>query len=343
MAQTAEVVRIGIVGLGRLGKRHALNLLRSVPGAVLVAAASPMAEEREWAQQDLAGVATYASTTDLLRHEGLDAVWLVTPTSLHAEQIEEALVAGKHVFCEKPLSLTLESCDRVLAQASKHPQQTVMVGFTRRFDAGFMELKRRIDVGELGSVYRLHFESHDPIDPSGFFVKFAPTSGGLFLDCGIHDVDLARWMANGAKPLRVSASGSRQQYPGLAECGDIDTGVGTIEFDNGLIATLFISRTSHRGYEATLWASGTTGAALAGKEIMTPPVIAEHSNLQHRPGLPDFFARFEAAFAEEARAFVNAILKGLPSPLTLADAREATRLAIALREAYETHQVIELG
>jgi myo-inositol 2-dehydrogenase/D-chiro-inositol 1-dehydrogenase len=338
-----EAVRIGIVGLGRLGKRHALNLKASVPGAVVVATASPVEEERRWAQNNLPGAGCYASLESLLQHDGLDAVWLVTPTSLHVEQIEKSLLAGKHVFCEKPLSLTLAECDRVLALAAERPQQTVMIGFTRRFDAAYMELKRRIDAGELGSLYRIHFESHDPIDPSGFFVKFAPTSGGLFLDCGIHDVDLARWLANGSRAVRVSASGSNLQYPGLAECGDIDTGVGTIEFENGLVATMFISRTSHRGYEATLWANGTKGGALAGQGIMAPAVIAEHGNVQHRQGLPDFFARFSDAFLVEARAFVDVIRNGQPSPLTLADAREATRLAIALREACETHRVIELG
>ena len=338
-----KTVNIGIVGLGRLGRRHALNLMASVPGAVLVAAASPVAEEQQWGAENLPGATIYASLGDLLKHDGLDAVWLVTPTSLHVEQIEESLLAGKHIFCEKPLSLTLAECDRVLALAEQRPDQMVMIGFTRRFDAAYMALKQRIDAGELGQVYRVHFESHDPIDPHGFFVKFAPTSGGLFLDCGIHDVDLARWLANGARAVRVSASGSNLQYPGLAECGDIDTGVGTIEFDNGLVATLFISRTSHRGYEATLWASGTEGGALAGKGIAAPAITVEQNNRVAQQGLPDFFARFSDAFLVEAKAFVDAIRQGAPSPLTLADAREATRIAIALREAYEGHCVIDLS
>ncbi len=338
-----ESVRIGIVGLGRLGKRHALNLVASVPGAVLIAAASPLDEERQWAQQNLPGTSVYASLEDLLKHDGLDAVWLVTPTSLHVEHIEKSLLAGKHVFCEKPLSLTLAECDRVLALASQRPRQIVMLGFVRRFDAAYMELKRRIEAGELGAVYRIHSESHDPIDPSGFFIKFAPTSGGLFLDCGIHDVDLARWLAKGARAVRVSASGSRLQYPGLAACGDIDTAVGTIEFENGLIASMFISRTSHRGFESTLWAHGTEGAVLAGKGIIHPALIAERGNLQQQQGLPDFFARFSEAFLVEAKAFVDSIRNDLPSPLTLEDAREATRLALALRDAAESHRTIDLN
>ena len=337
-----DSVCIGIVGLGRLGKRHALNLLCHVPGARLIAAASPVAEEREWARRNLPGATICESLDEVLAMDGVDAVWLVTPTSLHVEQVEKSLLAGKHVFCEKPLSLTLDACDQVIELANKRPEQTVMIGFTRRFDAAYMALKERIDSGDLGGVYRIHFESHDPIDPDGFFVKFAPTSGGLFLDCGIHDVDLALWLAGGARPLRVSASGCNRQYPGLAECGDIDTGVGTIEFDNGLVATMFISRTSHRGYEATIWANGTQGSALAGKSVAASALVTEYGNMQHQGGLPDFFARFSDAFIVEARTFVDAIRRGEPSPLSLKDAREATRLAIALREACEKHRVIDL-
>ena len=337
-----RTVRIGIVGLGRLGKRHALNLNSVVAGVELVAAASPVAEEQAWAREQLAGTAVYDSLEALLAHPGLDAVWLVTPTSIHVEQIERSLLAGVHVFCEKPLSLTVEACDRVLALAAGRPAQKVMIGFTRRFDASYMELKRQIAEGELGKVYRLHFESHDPIDPSGFFVKFAPTSGGLFLDCGIHDVDLACWLAGGAKAVRVSASGSRVQYPDLAACGDIDTGAGTIEFETGLVVTMFISRSSHRGYEAKIWANGTRGGLVAGAGIQAPALSVERDNFAMLPGLPDFFSRFSDAFRVEAQAFVDCIRKDTPSPLSLDDAVTATRLAIALREACEQHRVIEL-
>ena len=342
MDTKARSVRIGIVGLGRLGKRHALNLRAGVAGAEVVAAASPVAGEQAWAREHLAGAAVYDSLDALLRHPDLDAVWLVTPTSVHVEQVEQALLAGKHVFCEKPLSLTTAACGRVLELAAQRPAQKVMIGFNRRFDAAYMELKRQIAAGELGRLYRLHFESHDPIDPSGFFITFAPTSGGLFLDCGIHDVDLACWLAGGAKAVRVSASGSRVQYPDLCACDDIDTGVGTIEFDNGLVATLFISRSSHRGYEAKIWANGTQGGLVAGAGIQSPAVTVERDNRSQQPGLPDFFARFSDAFRIEAQAFVDCVRHDTPSPLSLDDAVTATRLAIALREAYEQHRVIEL-
>ncbi|WP_018151583.1 Gfo/Idh/MocA family oxidoreductase [Leeia oryzae] len=336
----STTVNIGIVGLGRLGKRHAENLASRVPGAKLVAAVSPVETEREWAQAHLGLTSIYATLEELLAHPELDAVWLVTPTSLHAEQIETVLKSGKHVFCEKPLSLDLTTCDRVLALAQNHPAQVAMIGFMRRFDAGYSAAKSRLADGKLGTLYRIHCESHDPIDPDGFFVKFAPTSGGLFLDCCIHDIDLVRWMVDGAKPVKVFANGTRTQYPGLASCNDVDTASATVEFDNGVLASFFVSRTSYRGYEATMDLTGTEGALRVGRNLQAVPLIEESNQQQRINGLPDFFARFNDAFLIEAKAFVDAIQQGKPSPLTLEDAREAAKIAIAMRESLESGQPV---
>ena len=226
-----ENVRVGIVGLGRLGRRHAENLAFRVAGAQLVAAASPIEAERAWAAASLNGVTTYPGLQELLAHPGLDAVWLVTPTSLHADQVIASIAAGKHVFCEKPLALDPSDCDRAVAAAADRPRQVVMVGFMRRFDPVYAEAKRRIDAGELGKVFAVRCVSEDPVDPDGFFVCFAPTSGGIFLDCCIHDIDLVRWMLDGAEtpPSPPQAAASCTQR--LAECGDVDTGSANVTFD----------------------------------------------------------------------------------------------------------------
>jgi myo-inositol 2-dehydrogenase/D-chiro-inositol 1-dehydrogenase len=326
-------VRIGIVGLGRLGRRHAENLALRVPGASLVAAASPIAEERAWAEATLPGIKTYPGLSELLAHPGLDAVWLVTPTSLHADQLILALDAGKHVFCEKPLALETADCDRVVAVAAKRPQQLVMIGFMRRFDPAYAEAKRLIAEGELGDVFSISCRSEDPVDPDGFFVRFAPTSGGIFLDCCIHDIDLVRWMLDGAEVSSVSAAGSRVMYPALGDCGDVDNGFATVTFKGGQVATFHVSRTSHRGYEATMTVSGTRGGLDIGRNVPRRPVTLETGGKRQIEGQVDFFERFGDAFLHEARAFVEAVRTGGPTPSSIADAREATRLACAMREA----------
>src|SRR5450631_318439 len=132
-------LRVGIVGLGRLGRRHAANLAQRVPRAELVAACSPVADELEWASESLGVERVYGNYDALLADTGVDAVFLVTPTSLHAEQIILALEAGKHVFCEKPLSLDLADCQHVAAQSASHPQLKVMVGYGRRFDPSYRD------------------------------------------------------------------------------------------------------------------------------------------------------------------------------------------------------------
>lgn len=326
-------VRIGIVGLGRLGRRHAENLALRVPGASLVAAASPIAEERAWAEATLPGVKTYPGLSELLVHPGLDAVWLVTPTSLHADQVILALEAGKHVFCEKPLALETDDCDRVVAVAAKRPQQLVMIGFMRRFDPAYADAKCLIAEGKLGDVFSISCRSEDPVDPDGFFVRFAPTSGGIFLDCCIHDIDLVRWMLDGAEVSSVSAAGSRVMYPALGDCGDVDNGFATVTFKGGQVATFHVSRTSHRGYEATMTVSGTRGGLDIGRNVPRRPVSLEVGGNRQIEGQVDFFERFGDAFLHEARAFVDAVRTGGPTPSSIADAREATRLACAMREA----------
>jgi myo-inositol 2-dehydrogenase/D-chiro-inositol 1-dehydrogenase len=329
----SDTVRIGIVGLGRLGRRHAENLAFRVDGARLVAAASPVAEERAWAETTLNGVTTYPGLTELLTHPGLDAVWLVTPTSLHADQTIASVRAGKHVFCEKPLALDIADCDRAIAAAAGHPGQVVMVGFMRRFDPAYAEAKRRVDAGELGKVFAIRCVSEDPVDPSGFFVRFAPTSGGIFLDCCIHDIDLVRWMLSGPKPTSVAAVGSRILTPALESCGDVDTASAIVAFEGGAIADFTVTRTSHRGYEASMTVVGSEATLEIGRGIPKIPLTLDSGGGRSVAGQADFFDRFGEAFLHEARAFVDAVRNRGPTPLSLEDAREATRLACAMREA----------
>ena len=329
----SDTVRLGIVGLGRLGRRHAENLASRVAGARLVAAASPIEAERAWAAAALSGATIYAGLEELLAHPGLDAVWLATPTTLHADHVIASLEAGKHVFCEKPLAPDVSDCDRAVAAAARHPDQVAMVGFMRRFDAAYRDAKRRIVAGELGDAFAIRCVAEDPVDPDGFFVRFAPTSGGIFLDCCIHDIDLALWMFDGAEASSITAAGSRIMYPALAECGDVDTGCATVTFKGGQVATFAVSRTSHRGYEASMTIVGTKGALEIGRAVPRIPLTLESGGGRFVGGQVDFFERFGEAFLHEAEAYVAAIRSGGPSPLSLTDAREATRLACAMRGA----------
>lgn len=335
-------VRIGIVGLGRLGRRHAENLAWRVPGAALVAACSPVAEEREWARANLPELALHDDYETLLADKSIDAVWLVTPTSLHPAQIIAALRAGKHVFCEKPLSLDLDECDRVIEESARHPELQVMIGFVRRFDPSYRDAFEKIGKGAIGRPFMVRSQTCDKNDPDGFFVRFAPTSGGLFLDCSVHDIDLARWLLGNPRPKRVFASGTIAIHEGLRECGDIDNGVGICEFEDGRLAVFYASRTMAHGHDTQTEVIGTSGMLSVGHNPRLNRVEIADAGGVRNDCVPTFFERFEEAFLHEARAFVEALRGGAPTGLTLADAREATRIGIALRQAFESGQPVEL-
>ncbi len=326
-------LRVGIAGLGRLGKRHAEQLARHTPGARLVAACSPVAEELDWARDALGVPRLYADYAELLADPEIDAVVLVTPTTLHADQTSAALRAGKHVFVEKPLSLDVATCEAVEAVAREYPDQVAMVGFVRRFDPSYARAKAAIDAGQLGRPFLVRSQTCDQNDPAGFFVRFAPSSGGIFMDCSVHDIDLARWMLGNPKAVRAFASGTIALHPGLADCGDVDNGLAIVEFGGGQRAMFYASRTLPHGHETTTEVIGTTGTVQIGFGAHADRTEFRNAAGVQHTALPDFFARFEDAFRLEMEAFVAACRSEIAPPLTLSDATEATRIGQAITES----------
>ncbi len=335
-------LNVGIAGLGRLGKRHAEQLARHIPSARLVAACSPVAEELRWARDSLGVAQCCTELEPLLANPQVHAVVLATPTTLHAEQTCAALRAGKHVFVEKPLSLDVATCEAVQALARQHPTQVAMVGFVRRFDPSYQRAKAAIDAGSLGRPFLVRSQTCDQNDPEGFFVRFAPSSGGIFMDCSVHDIDLARWMLGSPRARRAFASGTIALHPGLADCQDVDNGLGIVEFEGGARAMLYASRTLPHGHETTTEVIGTAGTVQVGYGAHADRVeFRSAAGVQH-PALPDFYARFQEAFAREMQAFVDSCLGHCPTALTLADATEATRIGQALAQSLRSGQVVEL-
>ena len=329
-------LKLGIAGLGRLGKRHAEQLARRTPGAQLVAACSPVASELDWARDSLGVTTLHADFEAFVSDPALDAVVLVTPTTLHAKQTIAALEAGRHVFVEKPLSLDLVDCERVQAVAARHPDRVAMVGFVRRFDPSYQQAKADLDAGAIGKPFLVRSQCCDKYDPSGFFVQFAPSSGGIFMDCSVHDIDVARWMLGGPKATRVFASGMIAMYPALAEVGDIDNGLAIIEFEGGARAMLYASRTHALGQESSSEVIGTAGKLLIGAGAARDRVQIGDQHGVRQLAVDDFYPRFADAFRLELQAFVDACRGGPALPLTLADAAEATRIGQAITRSLKS-------
>jgi myo-inositol 2-dehydrogenase/D-chiro-inositol 1-dehydrogenase len=334
--------KVGIVGLGRLGKRHAENLAFRVPGADLVAACSPDADERAWATQKLGVRHTFGDYRELLAHPGLDTVFLVTPNTVHPEQIIAGLEAGKHVFCEKPLSLVLDECLAVEAEARRHPRLKVMIGYVRRFDASYQDAQRKIASGAIGRPFIVRSQTTDMNDPSGFFVRFAPKSGGIFIDMSVHDIDAARWLLGAPTPKRVFSVGTIAVHQGLADCGDVDNGIALCEFEGGAMATIYASRTMAHGHETTTEVIGTEGRIVVGRDGRLNQVeVADRHGIRTET-TPTFWERFEDAFLRETLHFVDCVRHDKPPALSLHDATEATRIGIALRTSLVERRAVDL-
>jgi myo-inositol 2-dehydrogenase/D-chiro-inositol 1-dehydrogenase len=337
-----QTLRIGLAGLGRLGRRYAENLASTVPRASLDAVCSPLVEEIAWARDTLGVARGYASYADMLADPALDAVFLVTPTAMHAEQIEQALAAGKHVFCEKPLSLELATCQRTLDYAARHDRCRAMVGFVRRFDTSYRHAKSCIEAGNIGRPFMVYSQTADLHDPGGAFVKFAPTSGGLFLDCSVHDIDLARWLLGRPTARRVYAIGTAAVYSELKPIGDIDNGAAVCEFADGSMAMFYASRTQAHGHDTHTDVIGTAGKLSIGRNPRADRLEISDAHGVRNLCTPSFFERFSDAFQAQCAHFVDAVLDEQPFDLSLEDAMEATRIAVALRESQRSGKPVDL-
>lgn len=335
-------LRVAIAGLGRMGARHATNLATRVPQAELVAACDPGSEARAFAQRELGVPVAYERYEDLLGDRNVEAVFLATPTSEHASQIIAAIEAGKHVFSEKPTSLELAHCQRVEEAAARRPDRKVMIGYVRRFDPHYRDARAKIDAGLIGAPFMVRSQTADQNDPSGLFVRYAPKSGGIFLDMSVHDIDAARWFLGNPKPVRVFATGVVAVHEGLKDCGDLDNGVALCEFADGKVATFQASRTMAHGHETLTEVLGTQGRLTIGANPrLTRVEIADVHGVRNEC-TPTFYERFEDAFVAELNAFVHAVRHDEPLPLTLADATEATRIAIAIQASIRTKQSVDL-
>ncbi len=335
-------LRVGIAGLGRMGRRHAENLAFRTRHAELVAACSPVDAERAYARDELHVPRLHETFEALLADDAVDALVLATPTPLHADQVIGALQAGKHVFTEKPLALGLADCERVEAVARSHPRQVAMVGFVRRFDPSYAAAREAIDTGDIGRPVIVRSQTCDRLDASGAFLRFAPTSGGIFMDCSVHDIDLARWLLGGPRATRVFATGTIAVHDELRAIGDVDNGLAMVEFDGGQRAVLYASRTYAHGHETQTEIIGTGGNLLVGQAAARDRVVISDGHGMRHHTVVDYLERFGEAFEREMQAFVAACRGESPLSLTLADATEATRIGQAITRSLQQGQAVEV-
>lgn len=316
-------INIGIVGLGRLGKAYAENIAFNIRNAELLAACSIDADELIWVKQEIGVKHTYNDYEDMLKLEELDAIFVVSSTNMHAEHMIKALEAGLHVFSEKPLAISEEDCLDVEKVAIAHPNQFAVVGFVRRFDPSYRYAWKKVEEGAIGKPFMVKSQTVDKDTLAGFQLAYAGSSGGLFHDYNVHDVDLARWFL-GANVASVWSIGGAYKYPGFAEIGDADNVTSTCQFENGAMAVIHASRTAMHGHDTYTEVVGTDGTLRIGRPAGINRVEIYDKHGARKECVETFWDRFEEAFLLMAKDFIDCLLENRKPELKISDATEAT-------------------
>jgi scyllo-inositol 2-dehydrogenase (NAD+) len=267
----------------------------------------------------------YGDYHELLQREDIDAVVIATPTSTHPQVIKDAALAGKHIFSEKPLAQTLELCDEAIA-AVKHAGVKLQLGFMRRFDTAYAMAKKKIDEGAIGQPVVFHGISRDVSRTSLEFAR-RENSGGMILDMGVHDFDMARWLM-GSEVVRVQTEGECLVFPELKEVGDIDNALINLRFANNAVGNISLSRNATFGYDIRTEVLGSEGVLQIGNLQQTPTLVMTRQGISYDT-IPGFMERFGDAYAAEIRAFVDCILEDREPRVTGEDARKATAIGMA--------------
>ncbi|GGF25535.1 inositol 2-dehydrogenase [Aliidongia dinghuensis] len=323
------MLTISVLGAGRIGRIHAGNVAAH-PAARLFGVADP---DREAA--DRLAAATGSRAIDIDEAFTADAVLIASPTTTHADFIERAAAAGKAVFCEKPVDLSAERVHTCLVAVAR-AGIPLMVGFNRRFDRHFGALKRRLTEGEIGALEILTILSRDPAPPPATYVA---SSGGLFRDMMIHDLDMARFLM-AEEPVEVFAVGSVRVDPAIGAAGDVDTAAVTLRTVSGTLCQISNSRRATYGYDQRVEVHGSGGLLRAGNMTATTVEAATARGFTHDPALPFFLERYEAAYKAELAAFITALSEGTAPRPDGIDGLKALLLADAATRSAETGQPV---
>lgn|SRR5699024_809399 len=326
----------GVIGAGKIGKLHINNLKKNEDVRIKMVSDLFADELNEWFLQS--GVENITKDyKDILEDDEINAVFICSPTSTHADLIKQAAEKGKHIFCEKPISFseeeTLEAY-RVVKEAGVHFQ----VGFNRRFDKNFAEMQKRREDGKIGDVHLLKITSRDPNPPP---LEYIASSGGLFFDMTIHDFDMARFLV-GEEVEEVYAQGANLVDPKIQEASDIDTAIITLTFKNGAIGVIDNSREAVYGYDQRTEIFGNKGALMAENEKPTNLTFYHKGSVEMEKPLHFFLERYQEAYINETNEFIQSVLENRNTSVGFKDGIMAQRIAYAANESFKKQKPVKV-
>ena len=331
-------VKVALIGTGRIGKLHVENLSVRIPAAELVAVADPFIKGAKEVAAKFGIKIVTSDYKEILSNPEVEAVVICSPTDTHAQCVMEAAVTGKHVFCEKPLDLSIDKIRMVLDVVEKAGVK-LMVGFNRRFDPNFAKVQQMVKTGKIGIPHILKITSRDPEPPPAEYVK---VSGGIFLDMTIHDFDMTRFVL-GTEVTEVYAKANVLVDPAIGKAGDVDTAVTTLFFENGAIGTIDNSRKAVYGYDQRLEVFGSDGMVMVDNN--TPDNHTYYNKKGSHGSLPlNFFMdRYVESYAIEIEAFINAVVNDKEVPVSGKDGLMSVAIGLAARKSVVENRPVKLS
>lgn len=329
------MLKIGLLGCGRIGQVHARSI-GQIEGATVTAVADAFPDPA----QALAAKtgAEVMTSDDLITSDTVDAVVIGTPTDTHYDLIHAAARAGKAIFCEKPVDMSadrIRDCIKVV-EAANIP---FLTAFNRRFDPSFANIHSRISDGEIGGVEIVTILSRDPTPPPVSYIK---SSGGLFRDMMIHDLDMARFLL-GEEPVTVYAVGSALVDPEIGAAGDVDTAAVTLTTASGKICQISNSRRASYGYDQRIEVHGANGMLRAENMLENTVEVATSAGFRKAPAQNFFLERYEAAYQAEMLHFVAAVNSGQRVSPSIQDGLQAQVLADAAARSLTEGRPVSVG
>jgi len=330
-----QAVRTAVIGLGRIGKIHADNVMKYLDNAVLKAVADPFLDEAY--AKGLGIEKAFKDPEAVFRDPEIDAVVVCTPTDTHVEMIRKAARAKKAVFCEKPVSHDPKVIDDVIAETRK-AGVPVQIGFNRRFDPNFLAVRNKIADGTIGKPRLVRVTSYDPAPPPVDYIRH---SGGMLFDMSIHDFDMVRYLS-GDEVVTVYAKGANLVDPRIGEAGDIDTAAVILSFKSGAIGVIMNCREAAYGYDQRVEVLGSKGGIQAENVCPNTTVLSTADSVRTEKPLHFFLERYAAAYRLELGEFFQAVIEKKEPGVGLLDVKKAILIAEAATESLKQGKPISL-